>query len=70
MKKIYLSLLGGWFFTISSNLPEYPGAKVVTRNGPFASETDCGGYRIMVMDLFDQLGVKAKFDICVEEKSA
>ena len=71
MKKAILSaILIGWFFTISSPLPDYPGAKTVTRDGPFASEMDCNDYRLMLIDVFEQFGVKARFDVCVEEKAA
>jgi len=71
MKKLFLSfVLVGWFFNATMSLGDYPGAKIIAHYGPFASDTDCGFYREMTMDIFQQLELKVKFDVCVEEKRA
>jgi len=67
-KRISILLLLGWYFTITTQLPDYPNAKAVAKDGPFANEVDCNDYRSEMMDLFKAVGLRARFDICVEEK--
>lgn len=71
MKKLILSvLLVGWFFIITSDIPDFPGAKVVSRSGPFVTEVVCRNYKLEMMGLFKNFGAQAVFGICVEEQAA
>ena len=48
--RLSLLFFVGWFFTISDPISAVPGAKLVSRFGPFPSEAECRAFRTDFLD--------------------
>jgi len=65
MKKyITLALIWGWFFTATMPDEIVKGANIVMMVGPMRTEGECKERLELSKDLFETLGVEAKWGKC------